>query len=239
VREMSSPSEISAASGYALVQSRIVEAARNSGRDPERIRLIGVCKAQTLERVHVAMDAGLLHLGANYLQEWESQRVALEARNPQWHFVGRIQRKKLVKIVGRVALIHSVDRWEVLEEIQKRAAQGACIQDVLIQVNIAAEESKAGLMPSALSDLLREAEAMSALRIRGLMFMPPAVDDPEEARPWFRKGAALLEELQEELGPAAQWLTELSMGMSGDYVQAVEEGATLIRVGTAIFGSRS
>jgi len=236
---MSFPSDPAVSAGFAAVREKIRVAAERSGRDTADICLVGVCKAQPLNKVRAAVGAGLMDLGANYVQEWAEQSAAFQPSQLRWHFVGRVQRKKLAKIVGEVALIHSVDRWEVLEQIQRRAEMRAVIQDALVQVNIAGEETKAGVSPQELTSLLRDALALKAVRVTGLMFMPPAATDPEDSRPWFRRGVSLLNEVRDELGPAGDAMQELSMGMSGDYVQAVEEGATIIRVGTAIFGARN
>jgi len=142
------------------------------------------------------------------------------------------------QIVGQVALIHSVDRLSLLHEIDRRATQRGCVQPVLLQVSVAQERSKGGVAPSELMDLYDEASARAGVDVRGLMIFPPVAADPEDTRPWFRRGKELLLRIQERCPDGRDLPTELSMGMSHDFEVAVEEGATLVRVGSALFGPR-
>jgi hypothetical protein len=217
------------------VQQRLEAAARRAGRNPAEVRLIAVSKTVEIERVRQAVAAGHHLFGENYIQEARGKIAAL-GPGLQWHFIGHLQSRKAGAAVELFHLIHSVDRLKLALALDKAAGQFGKIQDILIQVNLAGEETKSGAAPEEVPDLLREIARLPYLRVVGLMTMPPWLE-PEQVRPYFRALRELRDRLQEmEVVPAP--LTELSMGMSGDYEVAVEEGATLVRVGTAIFGSR-
>ncbi|MGO8761356.1 MAG: YggS family pyridoxal phosphate-dependent enzyme [Desulfobaccales bacterium] len=216
------------------VRAAIVTAARRAGRDPGSVRLVAVSKTVDLERIRAAMDAGQDLFGENYLQE-ARDKIAVLGRRVGWHLVGHLQSNKARGAVELFDLIHAVDRGKLAGALDAAAARLGKVQDVLIQVNQGGEATKSGVAPEAAPALLKEVAGLPHLRVLGLMSMPPWFPDPEAARPYFRA----LRELRDHLrGLTGLPLTELSMGMSGDFAVAVEEGATLVRVGTAIFGSR-
>jgi pyridoxal phosphate enzyme (YggS family) len=216
------------------VRRAIADAARRAGRDPSTVRLVAVGKTVDLERIRAAMDAGQDLFGENYLQE-ARDKIAVLGRRVGWHLVGHLQSNKAKGAVELFDLIHAVDRLKLAEALDAAAARLGKIQDVLIQVNQGGEATKSGVAPEAAPALLQEVARLPHLRVLGLMTMPPWLPDPEAVRPYFRG----LRELRDRLrGLTGLPLTELSMGMSGDFAVAVEEGATLVRVGTAIFGER-
>lgn len=194
---------------------------------PPGVKLVAVSKAQPAEAVREAYAAGQRHFGENYVQEWRQKAEALaDLGDLAWHFVGSLQTNKVKYLVGRVALVHTVDRLDLAGEISSRSAQKGSATRVLVEVNVAGEAGKSGCAPAEVPALVEAVRALPGLELRGLMCIPPAQGDP---RPHFRT----LRALRDRLG-----LADLSMGMSGDYPTAIEEGATLVRVGTAIFGER-
>jgi len=216
------------------VRAAIAAAAQRSRRDPGAVRLVAVSKTVDLARIRAAVDAGQDLFGENYLQE-ARDKIAVLGAQVSWHLVGSLQSNKARGAVELFDLIHAVDRLKLAQALDAAAARLGKVQDVLIQVNQAGEATKSGVTPSAAPALLQEVARLPHLRVLGLMTMPPWFPDPEAARPYFRA----LRELRDHLrGLTGLPLTELSMGMSGDFAVAVEEGATLVRVGTAIFGSR-
>jgi pyridoxal phosphate enzyme (YggS family) len=216
------------------VRAAIASAARRAGRDPGSVRLVAVSKTVDLERIRAAIDAGQELFGENYLQEARDKIAAL-GRRVGWHLVGHLQSNKARGAVELFDLIHAVDRGKLAGALDAAAARLGKVQDVLIQVNQGGEATKFGVAPEAAPALLKEVACLPHLRVLGLMTMPPWFPDPEAARPYFRA----LRELRDHLrGLTGLPLAELSMGMSGDFAVAVEEGATLVRVGTAIFGPR-
>ena len=215
------------------VRERIFQAARRAGRDPEEIKLIGATKGVEPERIAEAVDAGLEIIGENYVQEAQRKYEVLGER-VKWHMIGRLQRNKARHAVKLFEMVHSVDSLKLAQELQKRAAQNEKRIEVLIQVNLSGEETKAGVSPEEVEGLARAIVEMPNLELKGLMTMPPFFDDPEGARPFFRA----LRELRDRLTERGLPLEELSMGMSGDFEVAIEEGATMVRIGTAIFGPR-
>ena len=230
----------------AALRAAIAKACAHSGRAADAVTLIAVSKLQPASAVREALRCGQHDFGENYAQELrdKSQELASEPDAARWHFIGPLQRNKVHRVVGRVALIHSVDSRELCAALGARAAKQAAggpgsglVQDCLVQVNLAGEEQKAGCPPGELPALLDFIATTAGLRCRGLMCIPPATDQPEDARPYFRR----LRELRDEQAliprPHVE-LRELSMGMSHDFAVAIAEGATLIRVGTALFGAR-
>jgi pyridoxal phosphate enzyme (YggS family) len=207
--------------GVAQVRERIALACRRAGRAPESVKLVAVSKLQPLEKLCEAIAAGQRAFGENYAQELRDKHAALP--EAEWHFVGALQTNKVKLVVGRAAVIHTCDRLALAQEISKRAAAE---QRLLLEVNVGREPQKAGVLPEDAAALLDEVRALPRIRCQGLMCIPPADQDP---RPHFRALRELAVRLQ---------LPELSMGMSADYESAVEEGATLVRVGTALFGAR-
>ncbi len=215
------------------VRKRIEAAARRAGRDPAPVKLVAVSKTVDAGRIKEAWDAGQQIFGENYLQEAKAKIETL-GPGPAWHFIGHLQSNKAKAAVELFGLIHGVDSLKLARALEKAAAQMGKVQEILIQVNQAGEASKSGVNPEAAAGLLRDIAALPHLRVKGLMTMPPFLD-PDEVRPYFRSLNELRDRLEQlDLGT----LPELSMGMSGDYEVAVEEGATLVRVGTAIFGKR-
>jgi pyridoxal phosphate enzyme (YggS family) len=216
------------------VRAAITAACQRAGRDLGAVRLVAVSKTVDLERLRAAVDAGQDLFGENYLQEARDKIAAL-GRQVSWHLVGHLQSNKAGGAVALFDLIHAVDRSKLARALDAAAARLGQVQDVLIQVNQGGEATKSGVEPGAAPELLKEVARLPHLRVLGLMTMPPWFPNPEAARPYFRA----LRELRDHLrGLTGLTLTELSMGMSDDFAVAVEEGATLVRVGTAIFGRR-
>ncbi len=205
------------------------------GRDPESVQLVAVSKTVPVERLREAVAAGQRQFGENYLQEAQPKIVAL-GPDLRWHFIGHLQSKKAKAVVELFHLIHSVDRLRLAQALEAAAARRGKIQDILIQVMMSPEDTKSGAPPAEVPTLLKEIAQMSHLRVRGLMTMPPWLP-PEEVRPYFRALRELRDQLRAQ-GVLPADAVELSMGMTADFEVAVQEGATLIRVGTAIFGAR-
>ena len=228
---------MSIAANLKSIQERIAAAARKAGRDPATVRLVAVSKTQPAAAVDEAARSGQLIFGENYVQELTAK--AAEVTEPvEWHFIGNLQGNKVRQVAGLVTMIHSVDRLSLAQEIDRQWAKIGQVCDVLVQVNIACEATKCGTSTDELFRLVRDIARLPHLRVRGLMTMPPFFDDPEGARPYFRELKRLAAEIT-SLGIAGVEMKELSMGMSGDFEVAIEEGATLVRVGSAIFGERS
>ncbi len=225
-------SEIAARLRY--VRSQIEAAARKVGRDPGSVKLVAVTKMVEIDEIQEAAQAGVVAFGENYVQEGLKK---IEKVKPvrEWHFIGHLQSNKVKYVLGIFDLIHSVDRLSLAEQIQKRAEQRGLTQQILIQVNISGEESKSGVERNETLSLVTRIKEFPGITLRGLMTMPPYFDDPEKSRPYFR----ILREIRDEAERKCSIsLPELSMGMSGDYQVAIEEGATIVRIGTAIFGPR-
>lgn len=212
-------------------------AAARAGRPPESVRLIAASKTVSVERLRQAVDAGIRHLGENRLQEALPKIDALEREGVVWHFIGSLQRRKVKSVVGRVETIHSVDSLALAEEIDRQAKAAGLRQRVLLEVNLAGEASKGGFESTTLGAALESLNGLEHLDIRGLMAIPPPTPTAEDARPYFRQLRTLAQTLTAR-GHRNINMQELSMGMSHDYPVAIEEGATYVRVGTAIFGAR-
>lgn len=225
------------AANLKTVQSRIREAARACGRSPETVRLVAVSKTMSEERVRRAIEAGVTILGENYIQEARDKFNALYDRGAAWHFIGHLQSNKAKYAVRIFDLIHSVDSFKLAAALDKEAAKRDKIQEILIQANLSGETTKSGVAGAEIAPLLDKIAGLDHLRVRGLMTMPPFFDDPEGARPFFEELAALRDRLGQTPTRNAD-LTELSMGMTGDFEVAIAAGATLVRIGTAIFGER-
>jgi len=218
------------------VNERIRAAAESAGRDPASVRLVAVSKTRPAADIIAAFQAGQTIFGENYIQELVP-KLAEVREAVQWHIIGHLQSNKVKYIAGQVALIHSVDRISLAQEIDRQWGKLGKICDVLIQVNISGEATKSGTTEEGAIQLVRECAQLPNVRVRGLMTMPPFFDDPDAARPYF----AELRQLSEAVAAqriAGVDMVELSMGMSGDFEAAIQEGATLVRVGTAIFGRR-
>jgi PLP dependent protein len=197
------------------------------------VRIVAVTKTHGADVVRQAFAAGLRDVGENRVQEALAKQEALPDMPVDWHLIGTLQRNKARQVVGRFALVHSVDRSELATELDHRVAEGQC-QRVLIQVNCSSEPQKGGVAPDGLLSLLDECRRLERLEIAGLMTMSALTDDPKEQRRAFRQ----LRELRDGAERQGHTLTELSMGMSGDFPIAVEEGATIVRLGTILFGER-
>jgi pyridoxal phosphate enzyme (YggS family) len=219
------------------VRERIRAAAEAAGRDPAAVRLVGVSKTVPAERVRGAVEAGLTLLGENYIQEARDKIAALADLPVTWHFIGHLQRNKAKYAVRLFELIHSVDSLKLARELDKEAAKRGKVQDILIQVNTGKEASKSGVYAEEALALAREAGRLDHLAVRGLMTLPPYFNAPEKVRPFFRALRELRDRIKAETLPGVA-MEELSMGMTGDFEAAIQEGATLVRIGTAIFGER-
>ena len=219
----------------ARVRARIADAVKRRGPGPD-VTLLGVSKRQPTSAIREAAAAGLVDVGENYAQELRDKRRELAALPLRWHFIGPVQTNKVKYVVG-CTLVHTVDRVELIEALDARADRSGIDQDVLVQVNVAGEATKHGAAPTDVPALLDRFASCARLQCRGLMVIPPLLE-PEATRPHF----AALRRLRDELartGRPRVALDVLSMGMSADFEVAIEEGATLVRVGTALFGSRS
>ncbi len=218
------------------INERIRVAAETAGRSAESVRLVAVSKTRPAADVIEAFGAGQTIFGENYVQEFTAK--AAEVKEPvEWHFIGHLQTNKVRNIAGLVTLIHSVDRLSLAQEISRQWGKLGKSCDVLVQVNIAGEASKSGTTGEGALQLVKDISCLPNLRVRGLMTMPPFFDDPEAARPYFAELKQLSLRVCAEGIPGVE-MQELSMGMSGDFEAAIQEGATLVRVGSAIFGER-
>lgn len=221
------------------VRRTIGDAARSVGRKPEEITLVGVTKFFPAEVARDAIRCGLLDLGENRVQELllKSEELAELGLSPNWHLIGTLQKNKVRHIVGRTHLIHSIDSSELLEEVARRSVTASCRSDVLLQVNTAGEASKHGFEPNELQAAAEQALSFPGIRLRGLMTMAPLFLDPDDALPVFEDTWRMFQRLAETTMQSESF-DILSMGMSHDYVQAIRCGATLVRIGSAIFGPR-
>ncbi len=227
---------MSIAENLRTVRDRITLAAKRAFRDPASIRLVVVTKTIDVDRIREAVAAGATVLGENRVQE-AKEKIEKLGRIASWHLIGRLQTNKAKYAVKLFDLVHSVDSLDLARELDRQAAKIGKVQSVLIEVSIAGEASKAGVEVKGTSDLAREAAKLKNLSIKGLMTMPPYSENPEDARPYFRNLRDLANAIIKEDIPAVS-MKELSMGMSGDFEVAIEEGATMVRIGTAIFGER-
>jgi pyridoxal phosphate enzyme (YggS family) len=227
---------MSIASNLQDIQCRIRSAALACGREPASVRLVAVSKTRPAGDVIEACRAGQFVFGENYVQELVVK--AAEVPEPvEWHFIGHLQSNKVKQLAGLVTMIHSVDRFSLAEEINRQWGKlGRCC-DILVQVNISGEANKSGTTEAEALQLVRAVSCLAHIRVRGLMTMPPFFDDPEAARPFFSELSCLSQRIEAEGIPGVE-MRELSMGMSGDFEAAIQEGATLVRVGTSIFGTR-
>jgi len=228
------------------VFDRIGEAASRSGRNPKEIKLLAASKSQTVDKIRAAAAAGIRLFGENYVQEAESKRFAVGGslgwpsavgEEVEWHMIGRLQRNKVKAALDLFAVIQSLDSVGLARALDKEAKKRARPARAFIEVNLAGEESKSGVARDRVAPLLEEIGKLSYIRIEGLMAVPPFRESPEDVRPYFRALSELSDELKMLKAPNVD-LRELSMGMTHDYPVAIEEGATLVRIGTAIFGPR-
>lgn len=224
------------AANIAQIRERIAAACQRAGRDPETVRLIAVSKVKPAADIDAAFTSGQQLFGESYVQEFRDKSP--EVQSPvEWHYIGSLQTNKVKYLRGKVAMIHSVDRLSLAEEISRQWQKIDSDCKILLQVNIGEEDQKSGSAPAELEQLVRSVATLPYLQICGLMCLPPYCADAEEVRPYFSRMRELAQQIEHLQIPGVS-MQELSMGMSGDFEVAVEEGATLVRVGTAIFGER-
>jgi pyridoxal phosphate enzyme (YggS family) len=218
------------------IRETMAEAARRSGRPASAVRLMAVTKTVDDDRIFTAIKAGVEIIGENYVQE--AKRKIDKMGNPcEWHMIGHLQTNKAKYAVRLFDMIHSLDRLDLAQELDRRARAAGRVMKVLIEVNVGGEETKSGIQLASARDLVRAVAPMENLSIQGLMTMPPWFDDPEEARPFFRALRELQDRITAEVIDRVE-MHELSMGMTGDYAVAIEEGATIVRIGRGVFGER-
>lgn len=223
------------AENVAEVKEVLAEAARKAGRKPEDVTLLAVSKLHPANDIRLLAETGQVDFGENYVQEAMGKQEELADLDVNWHYIGGLQSNKAKFVAGKFELVHSVDSRKLAQALHKKASGLGVVQDILLQVNIAGEVQKSGITVENLPELADEVREMEGVRLVGLMTMPPFFDDPESARPVFARLRELKEALEKQLGEP---LPHLSMGMTGDCIPAVEEGATLVRIGTRIFGVR-
>ena len=221
----------------ARVREKIADAAGRSGRGPGDVRLIAVSKTHPIDAVHAAAAAGQLDFGENKVQEALQKMAQSSDTRLRWHLIGHLQSNKARKAAGVVHYLHTVDSADLLRKVDQAAASAGRTIEVLVQVDLALEDTKYGAPEAAVPAIFAEAANCAAARMAGLMLLPPLAENPEEARPWFVRLRGIRDRLR-DAGVPGEHLRELSMGMSHDFEVAIEEGATMVRVGTAIFGER-
>lgn len=220
----------------AFVKEKINAACARAGRDEKEVTLIAVSKTKPVSDIEQAYGTGCRDFGENKVQELDEKFPVLP-KDINWHLIGHLQRNKVKYIMDKVALIHSVDSVRLAEQIESEAAKNDRIINILVQVNVAKEDTKFGLLAEDTIDVIKEISKFSHVHIKGLMTIAPYTENPEENREYFRALKKLSEDIKALNIPNVE-MTELSMGMTGDYEVAIEEGATLVRVGTGIFGDR-
>lgn len=222
---------------YKDIEKRVSEAAVRSGRKSEDVTLLAVTKTHGADMINEAIDAGATDIGENRVQELLEKYG--DVKPVSWHLIGHLQTNKVKNVIDKVIMIHSVDSLKLAHEINRRAADAGIVMDILIEINLAMEATKSGISGSELFELADAIEKeCDNVRIRGIMCIPPRSDDPEEARPYFKETKRLFDELRERMSEPER-VDVLSMGMSGDFEVAIEEGSTIVRVGSAIFGDRN
>jgi hypothetical protein len=221
----------------ARIRERMAAAASRAGRDPGAVRLVAVSKKVPVAEIRKAVEAGQVLFGENYLQEAQT-KIAGFGPGLGWHFIGHLQSNKARQAAELFAMIETVDRLKLARTLEKHLSDLGRSMPILIQVNVGREPQKAGVLPEKTRELLREVSTLSHLEVKGLMTMPPFCEKAEAARPYFRELRLLAAEMAAEGLLGRSGPVELSMGMSGDFEVAIEEGATLVRVGTALFGER-
>jgi len=224
------------AANIAQIRQRIAAVCRLCERDPDTVRLVAVSKKKPAADIDAAVAAGQRLFGESYVQECIAKTDEVQAP-AEWHFIGALQSNKVKSLRGKVAMIHSVDRRSLAEEIDRQWGKINASVDILIQVNLGEEASKSGATAESVIELVHEVAQLEHVRIKGLMALPPWEEDPEAVRPYFRQLRLLAEHISTLKLPNVA-MHELSMGMSHDFEVAIEEGATLVRIGTAIFGER-
>ena len=231
---------MSIADNIARVKQRIFQAAARAGRNPDSVTLMAVSKVVEPERIHQAYEAGIRVLGENRVQEFADKASAVQdLTQAEWHLIGHLQSNKANKAAGLFHAIDSVDSLRLAQKLDQAAHQAGKILPILIEINVGGEENKSGIAPGSqeLEELLNAASSLQNLQVQGLMTIPPYTEDPEGARPYFRKLRDLRDQIASRKLPRIR-MEVLSMGMSHDFEIAIEEGSTCVRVGTAIFGER-
>lgn len=216
------------------IRRRVAAACERAGRNPQEIEIVAVSKTVGSGPIREAVEAGIRDFGENFVQELLKKRAELSAEDIRWHFIGHLQSNKVRQIADWIRLVHSVDSLSLGSEISKRAAIAGRTVDLLVEVNSTGEKTKFGVRPGDLAGLVERLRALPNVKIAGLMTIGPFLPDAESSRPSFR----LMRSLQQKLAGAGLELPHLSMGMTNDFEVAIEEGATMIRIGTAIFGPR-
>ena len=219
------------------VENNILDACERSGRNPEEVTLIAVSKTKPVEMLQEVYNEGIRDFGENYVQEL-ADKIKIMPKDIRWHMIGHLQRNKVKYLVGKVACIHSVDSLRLAEVINERSIKLGVVTEIMAEVNIAGEESKFGFTRDEVFDFAEKVSTMEGVKLVGLMTSAPYVNDPEENRQYFREMKSLSVDINEKNINNIN-ITELSMGMTNDYIVSVEEGATHVRVGTAIFGARN
>jgi pyridoxal phosphate enzyme (YggS family) len=232
---------LSIAENIKVVRDRIKVAVKRSGRDPSEIKLVAVSKTVDIDRVKEAVIAGITILGENRVQEAKEKisnfKFQISNLKVEWHMVGHLQTNKAKTAIRLFDLIHSVDSLRLAEEIDRESRKAGKVQDVLVEVNLGGEETKHGVSKEGTISLLKELSKLKNISVKGLMTMPPFSEDPEKVRPYFRRLREIRDNIN-ELRVTSYELRDLSMGMSNDFEVAIEEGATMVRIGTALFGER-
>lgn len=227
---------IDVAANYRKILGSIAEATAKSRRDAGQVKLLAATKSQSIELILAAVDAGITLIGENYVQEAAGKKPLITAAI-EWHMIGHLQRNKVKAAVDLFDVFESLDNLTLARELDKEGQKRKKMIRVFIEINLGGEESKTGVVESEAASFVEQIATLSHLRIEGLMSVPPYKEDPEEVRSYFRKLRLIQEKLGEICSPRLE-LRELSMGMSHDYSIAIEEGATIVRIGTALFGGR-
>lgn len=222
----------------AQVREKMRQAAERAGRDPGSVTLVAATKVQTSDTIRNAIRAGITVCGENRVQELVAHLEDNAYQGARVHFIGHLQTNKVKFVVGKVDMIESIDSVHLMDAVEKQAAKVGVTQDIMLEVNIGDEESKGGADKAEILSLARHALECPHLRLRGIMCIPPAASTDEENRGFFRETSKLFIDIKDELGDNSSNIDCLSMGMSGDYPLAIEEGSTMVRVGTALFGAR-
>lgn len=228
---------IDVAANCRKILDSIAEATAKSGRNAAKVKLLAATKSQRIELIRAAVDAGITLIGENYVQEAAGKKPLI-SEAIEWHMIGHLQRNKVKAAVDLFDVFESLDSLPLARELDKEGQKRNKVIRVFVEVNLGGEESKTGVSESAATFLVQQVASLSHLRIEGLMTVPPYREDPEQVRPFFRKLRLLQEKLSEIRSPRLE-LRELSMGMSHDYSVAIEEGASIVRIGTALFGTRA
>lgn len=220
---------------YIKILENVQKACEKSGRNIEEIKILGASKRQSSEKIRIVFELGVKIFGENYVQEAEKKISELKNLPIEWHFIGRLQTNKVKKALSLFTIIQTLDRLNLAQEIQKQAEKRNLIVPVLIEVNIGREPTKGGIEPEKLIEFIKEIKRFDKIKVKGLMCLPPYGEHPEKTRPYFIKMREIFERVKPYMNSEFK---ELSMGTSNDYYVAIEEGATIIRIGEALFGKR-